>query len=288
MPAYPVDGDDPRACGLLTVIVHGFENTATDATNQWRHDIWPGVKDQINPRTSNIMVFMWPSDSIIRDFGAHYPGRVETAISAGVELAKYLQRISGKRNPELKVQFVGHSLGCRVVLSAVEQLAKSPQEVPVVGLLLMGAAVPVADCANEGRWPDKVSKLFREAHGQKVSENSDVVLYSGNDRVLGMLFPVGERLARRQHPESSGSFEAVGLNGGPGQIRWTEKIDSCGIKHTRYMSNPTALRYVAALLGQLIDRQLAERPECQRSLGERQPDQRHLPSRLPHWARLLS
>ncbi len=226
------------------------------------------------------MVFIWPSDSIISVFGAQYPWRVETAISAGVKLAEYLQKIAGKRNPELQVQFVGHSLGCRVVLSAVKELAKDDQNVPVVRLLLMGAAVPVGDCAEEGRWPDKVSDLFGAAQGSEVSENSDVILYSRNDRVLSVLFPLGERLARRRDPESSGSFEAVGLKGGPGRPRWTKEIDSCGIKHTDYLSDRSALRYVAELLGRLIDRQLAERPECKRSLGERQPDQRRLASRI--------
>lgn len=224
------------------------------------------------------MVFFWPSDSnIFKPLAAAlYPSRVRTAISAGVELGKYLTDIAD-RNPDMRVQFVGHSLGCRVVLSAVKQLSQE-QKVPVVRVLLMGAAVPESDCAQPGPWPEKVSDLFGAAQGQEVSRNSDVILYSRDDEILGKTFRTGELLVRPHGPKLSGSREAVGLKGGPPD-RWTENVELCGLKHGDYVRKRRALRHVAALVGPLVVRQMEERPEGERSLGEQQLDQRRLASR---------
>jgi esterase/lipase superfamily enzyme len=282
-------GPRPEKCRLLTVFVHGFSNDEFKALKRWDDDIWPVIDDLIRRQTCDIMLFFWPSDAdIVRVFSAvEYPRRIKTAISAGAELGGYLKYIADQRNPGLRVQFVGHSLGCRVVLSAVQQLARQPQKVSVERILLMGAAVPEGDCTASGPWPEKVSDLFRAPRGRKGAKNSDVILYSLDDEVLGGTFQVGERLARWRGLRSSDS-QAVGLTGGPGGIRWTGEAASCGLKHSDYLVKPSALRHVAGMLGPLVDRQMPERPDGQRSLGERQPDNRHLTSRFASWVRRLA
>ena len=159
-PAESLGTPDPVKRRLLTVFVHGFNNDKQKAEDNWDEKVWPGIKDRMQQK-SDAMLFFWPSDPDVFKLLAPvlYASRVEIAISAGVEFAKYLKMIAG-RNPDLRVQFVGYSLGCRVVLSAVQQLAEHPQQVPVVRVLLMGAAVPQGDCTAPGQWPDKVSTLF--------------------------------------------------------------------------------------------------------------------------------
>ena len=171
---------DPDGFSLLTVFVHGYNNSQARASERWNEKIFPGIRDLTRSLIDGVVLFFWPGDShSIKALSAlQYPWRVQTAISAGVELGKYLRGIA-RRNPGLQVQFVGHSLGCRVVLSAIHQLSEDPQAVPVARVLLMGAAVPEGDCCAPGLWREKVSDLFGAASGWKAVNNSDVILYSG-------------------------------------------------------------------------------------------------------------
>jgi hypothetical protein len=280
--ARPVGSRSPEERHLLTVFVHGFNTDELKALKRWDEQIWPGVDKLLNRQTSDVMLFFWPSyaKSFMVFSPVLYPRVVPVAISAGVELGKYLTDIA-ERNSRLRVQFVGYSLGCRVVLSAVKQLSEE-RKVRVVRVLLMGAAVPEGDCTSDGQWPDKVSDLFGAAQGQEVSRNSDVILHSRDDQVLGKTFRFGERRARKRGLESTGSLEAVGLKGGPrtSPARWTQKVELC-IKHEAYLRDKHALQHVAALFGTLLDRQLEELPECKRFLDEQQPDQRQLASVPP-------
>jgi len=283
---------DPQDSSLITIYVHGFSNDEDKATQRWQIDIWPVIKRLISRPTCDVMLFFWPSDAdITKVFSAgDYPHRVETAISAGAELAEYLWRISDEGNPKLRVQLVGHSLGCRVVLSAVQHLAERPQKVPVERVLLMGAAVPEGDCTGSGPWPAKVSELFNAPPGQRSAENCDVILYSRDDEILKGKFLYGEQKARQKGVGSSDS-PAVGLTGGPGdpgKERWTGEVAPCGLKHGDYLVKPSALRYVAAMVGQLVDRPMPERPQGQRALDERQPGKRPLASRFASSMRRLS
>lgn len=281
--ARPVGWLDPEERHLLTVFVHGFNTDELKALKRWDKQIWPGVHKLLKRQTSDVMLFFWPSysKSFMVFSPVLYPRVVPIAISAGVELGKYLTDIA-ERNPGLQLQFVGYSLGCRVVLSAVKQLSEE-RKVPVVRVLLMGAAVPEGDCTADGRWPDKVSDLFGVAQGQEVSRNSDVILHSGDDEVLGKTFRVGERWARKRGLESTGSVEAVGLKGGPrtSPARWTQKVELRSIKHEAYLRDERALQHVAALFGTLLARQLAELSEGKRFLDAQQPDERRLASVPP-------
>ena len=262
---------------MLTVFVHGFNNDEWQALKKW-DKIWRSIKSLTRSQTGGIILFFWPGDanSIVKVFGAQYPRRIKPAISAGAELGKFLRDIVGS-NPGLRVQFVGHSLGCRVVLSAISELAKDPQSVPVVRVLLMGAAVPAGDCEEGGPWPDTVGALFGPAHGLESSRKSDVILHSLNDEILGTKFLLAEAAAKVVGVESSGG-EAVGLRGGPSPVRWTGEIYSQGLKHSAYLTHPKALGQVAELFGPLVSRQLVKRSEGTRVLGEQQLDQRQLPS----------
>ena len=151
-PAQPIGGTPPGNSGLLTVFVHGYNTNEYVATFNGNRMVEKIALLTARP-IRDCVVFLWPGDSHpIKLFSSPlYFKRVQTAIDAGVELAEFL-RARARDSQGLQVQFVGHSLGCRVVLSAATELTERPPRVPVVRLLLMGAAVPEGDCTGAGMW----------------------------------------------------------------------------------------------------------------------------------------
>jgi len=287
-PAFTDGSPDPEDYALLTVFVYGFNNDPGDEWDRWSKKTWRGIKPLMTPHSGGgiagkhgVIIFSWPGDSanLADAFGpALYPAKIRPAIESGVELAKYLKKIAADGNPDLHVQFVGHSLGCRVVLSAVEKLAADPYEVPVVRVLLMAAAVPVGDCTGPGPWPKKVGDLFGAAQIYEIAANSDVVLHSSNDEILGRKFLFGEQAAALLGLKSSGSRVAVGRTGGPGPDRWTGVIAPCGLRHSEYLTDPTALMHVVNLFGTLVYRPLSGRPKDKRLLDQERLNSRQLAS----------
>jgi pimeloyl-ACP methyl ester carboxylesterase len=287
-PAWSDGSWDPEDFALLTVFVYGFNNDPGDEWDRWSKKTWPGIKPLITPHSNSgipgqhgVILFSWPGDSnnLADAFGPLlYPSKIRPAIESGVELAKYLKGIA-PCNKGLRVQFVGHSLGCRVVLSAVEELARKPQEVRVVRVLLMGAAVPVGDCTEQGPWPTRVRDLFSAPKGYEFAAGSDIILRSRNDDILGLQFSAGELAAAKLQGVKSHSFpRAVGRTGGPYPKRWTGVVDSCGLKHSQYLTDPTAVMHVANLFGTLAYRLLPGRLADTRPLDEQRMGSRPLAS----------
>jgi hypothetical protein len=286
-PARRKGWNDPKGFALLTIFVYGFNNDEEDEWDRWGDKTWPGIERQITPHSDGgttgrhgIILFSWPGDSAGGKIlsGLQYAGKIRPAIKSGVELAKYLKKIA-PLNENLHVQFVGHSLGCRVVLSAVEQLAARPQEVPVVRVLLMGAAVPEGDCTGHGPWPTKAGDLFSAAQSYEVASSSDVIMHSDTDQVLGRKFIAGELLAQRfLKVKSYGSPRAVGRTGGPSTDRWTGVVRSSRLGHSQYLTDPTALAHVANLFGTLAYRPLPGSPAGTRPLDEQRMGSRQLAS----------
>jgi hypothetical protein len=276
--AETLGGVDPYGQPLLTFFVHGFNNNVSSALDRWDYQIWPGIQSLTRAQAGDSVVFFWPGDTgKLKTLSAlNYPNRVPVAIAAGVELGKYVRRISD-RNPELRVQFVGHSLGCRVILSAVEELAKQPQVVPVVRILLMAAAVPEGDCGPSGQWHASIAETFAGALGSDAAESSEVVLYSKQDGILDSIFDLGEDRARQRGLRSVAPYGAVGLTGGP-LGRWDRGAGAkeCHLKHKQYTTSKIALRHVAALFGPLIDRPMAESQPGSRFAAELHQDERDL------------
>jgi pimeloyl-ACP methyl ester carboxylesterase len=141
------------------------------------------LAQEISPRLEGLIGdCFWPGDadwaSLLdkTDF-FFYPSAVHRAPDAGRLLAEYLSRL-----PDLlQVHFVGHSLGCRVVLECIRHLKRGPQ---VGQVILMAAAVPTFMVA-EGR---NLASAMKKA-------GSVLVLYSRADEVLHYSFPPGQTLA---------------------------------------------------------------------------------------------
>jgi esterase/lipase superfamily enzyme len=144
----------------------------------------------------HIVTVDWPGD-------VQYVSAPANATFAAPALADFIEEINP---PEFKrtLYIVCHSLGCRFVLEALNELrrrggSKLPKQVI---LHLMAAAVPVELVRATGRL------ALAAASASRIK-----VYYSGSDWVLRYCFPIGQRLSSDQR--GSSPIEAVGLHGNP-------------------------------------------------------------------------
>jgi len=183
---------DAQARRECLVLVHGFNNTDSDAAEayfgfrtrqkeifgtpdvagfeqRFGDTYWPGDAD-----------WWWFFDKV--DFLV-YPAAVHTAVKAAKELAELLWRM-----PSLeRVDFIGHSLGCRVTLETLLRLRT--RTLPMIGrVVLMAAAVPSEMLERDGKFYDLLMELAAEGTSIRV-------LHSKHDPILHYAFPPGQSLA---------------------------------------------------------------------------------------------
>ena len=184
-----LDAPARREC---LVLVHGFNDTDSDAAEAYfgfrtrQKEIFgtPEVAD-FDRRFGDAF---WPGDADWWSFFDKadfliYPGAVHNAVKAAKELADLLWRM-----PNLeRVDFVGHSLGCRVALETL--LFLRTRTLPMIGrVALMAAAVPSEMLERGGKFFGLLTEL--------ASEGTDIrVLHSKQDSVLHYAFPPGQSLA---------------------------------------------------------------------------------------------
>ena len=181
--------------GHLTIFVHGFNNGFLAARDAWikNHGL---LRKKVPPRKLKVTHFYWPGDEhnkIMSKLG--YFTKVDVAEKSAKLLAFHLEKISTPRSP-LSVTFVGHSLGCRVVLEATWRL-RSIRNVKVEDVILLAAAVPEGLCEPTRRFAEPVAK-------------SERIVWSSEDSVLKKYFRLGQfrRQAHARTPKRGGSRSA--------------------------------------------------------------------------------
>jgi pimeloyl-ACP methyl ester carboxylesterase len=174
------------------VLVHGFNNTEGEAAAAYfgfrnrQTEIFSPVYGSVFERRFGDS--FWPGDADWWWFFDKvdfliYPSAVHTAVKAGEQLGNLLLSM-----PNLeRVDFIAHSLGCRVTLEALQHLRA--RAVPLVErVCLMAAAVPSEMIEPGGRYYD----LLRDLAGEGTQIQ---VLRSSDDTVLHYAFPPGQQLA---------------------------------------------------------------------------------------------
>jgi hypothetical protein len=174
------------------VLVHGYNNHAIETALAYRGFRRRQLQRYSEPITRTLHERLadtyWPGDANWwgpfdkADFLV-YPAAVGTARRAGPILARLLLAL-----PDLaRVSFLGHSLGCRVVLETVQRLAQHGR--PTIDrVCLMAAAVPAEMLEPGGRFHPLLTTL--STAGTEVK-----VLHSTGDRVLHLAFPAGQTAA---------------------------------------------------------------------------------------------
>ena len=176
------------------VLVHGFNNSDSGAA-----DAYLAFRNREHTLYSNVdpAAFesffgdtFWPGDAKWGfwdklDF-LIYPIAVRTAVQAAAALDTMLAQM-----PNLeRVDFVGHSLGCRVVMETILLLRARGR--PKVGrVVLMAAAVPSEMLERGGKFFDLMMQLWAEGIEIRVHHSLD-------DNVLHFAFPPGQSLAGRK------------------------------------------------------------------------------------------
>lgn len=210
----PSMGDAGRREAVI--LVHGFNNhygEAATAFHGFRKQQYRRDPSLLSPTLETVLADVhWPGDAAwgtadLVDFLV-YPFAVGTARKAGPVLANFLE---GMPNLEI-VHFIGHSLGCRVVLETILSLATRPK---VGKVCLMAAAVPVFQVEWGGRFESAM-----------VRAEQVLVLYSGSDVVLTGAFPPGQFAAghgegvfpvalghERPPPTVAGTVDAIEISG---------------------------------------------------------------------------
>jgi len=213
------------------VLVHGFNNHAGEAATAYKgfRSRECGYFDDLTLQTFEKLLgdtfwpgdAKWPRPADWVDFLV-YPKAVGTAKLAGPELAALIQRFA---NIE-RIHFIGHSLGCRLVLETL--LSLYAYEFPLArvgGICLMAAAVPNGMVEEYGRFASLLDDLGMA--GAKV-----LVLHSTKDKVLHYAFPPGQTAAG----QGEGWFPtALGRFGPPHGMRgivFQEPIEGAG--HSDY------------------------------------------------------
>lgn len=125
---------------------------------------WPGDADWAGPLDN--------MDFLV------YPATITRAQQTAAALSAYL----ASRRDVLNLNFIGHSMGCRVVLETIKLLQANPAfKIPIRKVCLMAAAVPTHKVFPRG---DLEQALAAAAQV--------LVLYSPDDPVLAYAFPIGQ------------------------------------------------------------------------------------------------
>lgn len=211
------------------VLVHGFNNHAGEAAVAYK-----GFRSCECARFADLTLdklerllgdTFWPGDAKWPgpldwvDFLV-YPKAVGTAKAAGSVLGDVILQF-----PKIdRIHFIGHSLGCRLVLEALLYLrTKGYPLVRVGGICLMAAAVQTDMVEGGGRFASLLDELG--AAGAKT-----LVLHSVRDKVLHFAFSPGQTAA------GEGWFPtALGRFGPPHGMRgivFQEAIEGAG--HSDY------------------------------------------------------
>jgi pimeloyl-ACP methyl ester carboxylesterase len=260
-PWGPLDG-----VSRLIIFVHGYNVDQDGAEDAWitTHEL---LRESVPAaKMKDLLLFYWPGDRRLKIWSAvNYFRTVKDAVEAGRLLADYLANLRSSRSP-LRVQFVGHSLGCRLVLSAVEKL-KSSSTVKIDRVVLMAAAVPEGLCGPSKIYsPDGVTW-------------PETVMFSSEDRVLRKFFRPGQWAARHlvdlPDVDPGVGRNAVGFGGGPPR-RWLAEKESCGLDHGDYWVNQENVEKLVPLFTKSAPRRPKIRRPSVRFVPENQVKERRI------------
>jgi pimeloyl-ACP methyl ester carboxylesterase len=184
----------PATSSELVVLVHGYNNHAGEAGKDYQafRNGQYNAAGLLPPQIEGLLGdCFWPGDAdwsglLDKTDFFFYPTAVRVTPDTGQRLAAFLETLTNVN----KIHFVGHSLGCRVILECIKHIEQKRTEHkgtlrPIIGqVVLMAAAVPTFMVAPGGA----LASAFE-------TPESVLVLHSTADLVLNTPFPVGQTVA---------------------------------------------------------------------------------------------
>lgn len=215
--------DRLRAATKVAFLVHGFnvnENDGRSGLGLFAARERPDLPDHA------LVTVLWPGDHFLR--AASYPFEGDDADDTADALASFIMDLLQGTSV---YSFVGHSLGCRVVMETVSRLSKAW----VDQVCLMAAAIDDDALADP--------KAYRNAASKKA--NRVAVLSSTEDRVLKLAYPLGDFLQSLIFFWRDDPGWALGLRGPhpadfPAGSVVSQIPESRGARHGHYIPAPSA------------------------------------------------
>jgi pimeloyl-ACP methyl ester carboxylesterase len=223
---------DAQARRTCLVMVHGFNNNDGEAAAAYdgfrqRQLEEAGAAIDIVDLNRRLGDAFWTGDADwgwfdLVDFGV-YSQAVGFARRTGPELRDLILKLPNL----LEVEFIGHSLGCRLILEALESFREHNDRPAIRRVCLMAAAVPMEMLEPGGRYHDLLADLSNR--GTKV-----LVLHSRQDTVLQYAFSLGQASAG----PGERSTRALGREGPnpmlPGYRATLDEMQMAGANHGDY------------------------------------------------------
>jgi pimeloyl-ACP methyl ester carboxylesterase len=184
--SYDVEGSWPGSWGedTLTLFVHGWRNSDEDD-----QDIDGGYECQLaleeNGYGGDTAVFTWDSDKgDSLDLG--WADAKDIAERNGKKLANFTQWYTNEHGVD--VRWIGHSLGARVIIFALESLDEDyDMEDVVTSVSLLGGAVEEDDVSLDAGWFDSEYGDHIEAAAEQFDN-----FYADDDEVLEYIYETRE------------------------------------------------------------------------------------------------
>jgi hypothetical protein len=204
-PIWPISSYVPGD-GDYLILVHGYANAYGQARVSYARMRFWLERLQTNIR---ILELHWPGDSKRKLISKLvYSKRIGTARTCGKALAQWIAKA-----PKATFSIVAHSLGCRLVVHAVEELRRLDAIRKLKTICLMAAAVPVRI-------------ILKDNLGAREGESLKWrILFSRGDGVLTGAFPLGQLVGASIYWNTRFGSVAVGLTGQPQGIWKIGKSD---------------------------------------------------------------
>ena len=258
----------------LLILVHGFNNAESVAEEKYDHyvDILRPFLEDSRIAPDAIAKLHWPGNAAVGPFPifdfAGYPVDVGRALQSVGPLAVFLQRLMATRPSTRRISVVGHSLGCRLIVEAMNRLAPGLR---LAVVSLMAAAVPVA-----------LAEAGQPLANALAAATKMLIAHSRADWVLFLAFPAGQALAAIAGIEQAAYVEAIGRNGNP--VSFGASLPRPNNGHGDYWTD----EYAAAMLLQTMDATLRVLPPAAalprrallptENIASRAPKSRNLPT----------
>ena len=166
----------------IVIYVHGFNNDENSAAENFNH---AQTSLQINNYDYPVIGFSWDSDVGLLDFD---DAKIIAEIN-GIKLAQFIIDFKTK-SPDTQIHLIGHSLGSRVILTAIQSLHDNTAwNSKITSVHLLGAAVDneVIGKNNEG-FGNAIENEVGEFHNKYNPEDdvlSDTYFAEEGDQALG-------------------------------------------------------------------------------------------------------
>lgn len=234
-------------------LVHGYntyESEALEGYSEFRRNL----KTFSIALSGNIMTVSWSGHFNFLEGGPlRYRAAMDYADYSAKLLCDHLKMLSSLTKGNAHFIFIGHSMGCRMILKTLDHFYSSKQyrESILVDVVLMAAAVRASAVENGGELLAAATKPRKRA-----------VLYSEYDSVLDNYFPKGEKGLSALNPiDTARKPEAVGLNGKPVALDrpWTVRKRMPRFGHGDYWGSKAAAAVVARVVHTNAPKEIEDR-----------------------------